>query len=234
MESQPVVDYIAEQLKAGHAAADIRAHLIARGWSEAVVDDAFARQPQAAKPKHAAAKKLRRGARPRVTKWSKRRRKQLAALAVVIILALVFYALFGHKAPKPVPNTVPPLTHQQQQTRDVNTLGGAVGQYVASNGHTLPTYVVPTPGGNSVVLCGTTCDSTTSQVSTLSAYKPAGVKIVPYAPGITAPDISTLYLVSGAKCAGTTVTDQKVTALSMVILYATQATSGLFQHCVSL
>jgi hypothetical protein len=46
MESQQIVDYIDEQLRAGHSEATLRTHLAAHGWSAAAIDGAFQRHGQ--------------------------------------------------------------------------------------------------------------------------------------------------------------------------------------------
>lgn len=158
-------------------------------------------------------------------------------MVIVLVLAGAAFAIFHHQTTQPTVPVVHTPTLAQRQSLDVVTLGGAIGQYVATNNKTLPAHVSPAPDGtNSVVLCGTTCDPATWQVSSLSAYKPAGVKMVPYSAGLTAPDVNTLYLVSGARCNAqrTALSTQDVKPLSMAIMYATQDAGTLDQHCVIL
>jgi hypothetical protein len=248
MDSQQIVDYIAEQLKAGHSEAVLREHMVGHGWSGTAVDDAFKRY-HAAHPKHEdsaktevklnahqhkAAKAPRRGARVGL-----KRSKVKGAVAIVVIVGLLAGGLFiFHKqTTKPSVPVVRQPTFQQRQSLDTITLGGAVGQYVDFNNKTLPAKVAPAPDGtNSVVLCGSVCDPATWQVASLSAYKPAGVKMLPYSAYLTVADTESLYLVSGARCdqQGVELSLKNVKPLSMSILYATKEASVLKQHCVIL
>lgn len=240
MESQQVVDYISSQLKAGHSEATLRAHLVQHGWSESSVEDAFKRYRTTQKSAPTQEKRRdatipRRGSREGLHRKSKL--KAVVGLVVVVVLATGIFTIFHRQTTKPTIPAVHTPTLSQRQSLDVVTLGGAVGQYVATNNKTLPAHVSSAPDGtNSVVLCGAICDPATWQVSSLSAYKPAGVKMVAYSAGLTAPDVNTLYLVSGARCnaQGTELSTQNVKALSMSIVYATQENGSLQQHCVIL
>lgn len=236
MNNPQLVDYIRQHMAAGHTETTIRQHLLKYGWQADHVDAAFTQYHRSkVRPKRAsisAVKSVTATRRPR------RRNKRMLRLAgvglVAMLVAVVFIVHKAHSA-KTVPEPTAParLTHQQEQTIDVITIGGAVGQYVAASNSTLPTRTAPGPSDNSVVLCGKTCDSTTWQVSALSAYKPANVKIVPYAPGLTT-SVDTLLLVAGAKCNHNDLTTDNITPLSMVALYATDTSAGPKQHCVSL
>jgi hypothetical protein len=250
MESQQIVDYIAGQLKAGHSEAALRSHMVEHGWSESAVQDAFRRfkasreKQDTSRPATAPHKEEkrqdtvttpRRGGREGLRRRSKARAVVVALF--VIALAVAGYVIFHHETTKPTIPVVHAPTLQQRQSLDVVTLGGAVGQYVATNNKTLPMHVSPAPdGSNSVVLCGTICDPSTWQVSSLSAYKPTGVKMVSYDPSIEVPDVTTMYLVVGARCnqQGNELSTKDVKALSMSILYASQDSGTLRQHCVIL
>jgi len=249
MDSHQVVNYIAGQLKAGHSETALRQHMINHGWSEGAVSDAFKKyhethhDPEPAKPepepkkekhKHTEFKIPRRGGK---LELKRSRARSLATVVVVLGLLGGGLYLFHKHVTQPAAPVVGKPTIQQRQSLDSITLGGAVGQYARLNNETLPEKVAPAPDGtNSVVLCGSTCDPATWQVSALYVYKPSGVSMVPYSPTLKATDASQLILVTGARCTpdGSELSLKDVRKLSMAILYATKDTTGFQQHCVIL
>lgn len=235
MANTEIVEYLRQQKAAGYSEATLREHLKKQGWSAAGIDTAFRDLKHAGrKPSRKKSQLLRRGGRQKQPNRKLRRLvKFIVIVAIVLVAAIIIDKVLTHK-PVPKPKATPPLTNQQRQTLDVNTLGGAVGQYVIENNQTLPERVSPAPDGSSVVLCGKTCDPNTWQVSALQAYKPSDVRLVHYATGLAVPEASTMYIVSGATCKKGTLTDQGIRPLSMAILYATQNDSTLQQHCVAL
>lgn len=243
MDNPQLVDYIRSQMAAGHTEATVREHLIKHGWSSDKVDSAFAhynRSHVISEPARSVAadavRPPRRGGRDAIRRHRTKLGKVLLLL-VVVALAVGSFLLFKHEKAKPTIPVVHEPTLQQKQSLDVVTIGGAVGQYVATNSKTLPTHVSPAPdGSDSVVLCGAVCDPSTWQVSSLSAYKPTGVRMVPYTLGLTVSDPNTLLLVSGARCneQGTELSTKDVKALSMSILYASEDGGSLKQRCVIL
>jgi hypothetical protein len=67
------------------------------------------------------------------------------------------------------------------------------------------------------------------------AYAPADVKLAVYTPGLTVPDIKTMYLVPQAKCASsTTLGAPNTAARAIVILYARDNDGTTEQRCVTL
>jgi len=244
MESQQLVDYIEEQLKAGHSEANLRPHLLAHGWSQTAVDDAFAQHRKrtesprqdathtlTAKP---AKPKKERKHHVKATKWTRTRYIKLgftvAALAVVVVAARGLMGLHRH-TPPPVARKA--LTYRQMQTEDITLLGGAVALY-AQNADSLPTTLAVLADG-SMLLCGASCDSTTPEVSPLMSYKPENIKFMSYAPGLMAPDKETLYLVPEAKCAGKTkLGGADTNPRAMVILYAQAQGDSTTPRCVTL
>lgn len=236
MENQETIDYIRKHLAGGHSEDTIRQHFLNYGWPQSKVDTVFAQYRQSETPKPAAKPQKVKGLtrRPQAPRWSQARRiKTIAAVLLIVILAGVVYRAV-HKAPASTATAPPQLTYRQKQTIDINIVGGAVGQYAAANS-VLPTRTSSGPDGSILVLCNDTCDPTTSQVASLSVYKPADVKVVAYAPGMIAPNAQSMYLVPGAKCAGSTgIGGPSSNLRSMVILYNVSSGANLTQRCVTL
>lgn len=239
MESQQIVDYIREQLAAGHTEVRLRQHLLASGWSQPAIEDAFERYHQAANPRTAKlslkerTKKLRRGGK--LAKRTKGKRIKWAVAGVVVVALLVVgHNWYGkHKELQPVSTVAKPLTYKQKQISDVNTVAGAVAQFSADNSG-LPSQLLVTSDG-SLTLCGVSCDTTAATIAPLSVYHASGVKIEPYSSGFTTTDKTTMYLIPGAKCAdahnlGSINTNPR----AMVIMYAQENGLGVTPRCVTL
>lgn len=168
---------------------------------------------------------------------ARNRKKRTPKLALIIVLLLavagVGYYFFTHKKPtaSPVTNS-PALTYSQKQSIDVNTVGGAIGQYTLANGVT-PTRL--SPNGSVLVMCNAVCDPNTSQISQLVVYQAKDVQIKPYVAGQLVSSVNDMYLVQGATCKDrTALGDPSSQPKSMVILYASQSSTGLSQHCIKL
>lgn len=166
------------------------------------------------------------------------RRRLLLALAIVVVLAaliVVAHAMLAPKAastPPPQP-AQPKLGFEAKQVVDVNLVAAAVGQYAAANG-ALPTHLSVGPDGG-LVLCGAACDPAMYTIGGFDVYQASSIKLMAYAPGLTAPDQHTMYLVPGAKCG----TDGQLGAVnptprSMAILYAGVVSGGTKPRCVVL
>jgi hypothetical protein len=168
---------------------------------------------------------------------ARNRKNRTPNLAIIIVLLLLLagagYYFFMHKKPAAAPVTSSPnLSYSQQQSVDVNTVGGAIGQYTQANGVT-PTHL--SANGNVLVMCNAACDPTTSQISQLAVYQAKNVQIKSYTPGQLVASVNDMYLVQGATCKSRAgIGDQSSNPKSMVILYATESSSGLSQHCVKL
>jgi len=236
MESQQVVDYINEQLRAGHTEANVRAHMQSNGWSPEQVDTAFQQRQRAEAPQEKRATptrklqsrlNLRKSTRPRWIKLG----IGLTAAAIAIV---VTHGILVSRKPAVVQAAAPrPLTIAQKQLNDVLAVAGSMSQYVAANDGVQPNRTVLAAGG--LQLCAAVCDPTASQVGPLSVYKPSGIHFAAYAPGLAAPDIQTMYLVPGAECKGKpAAVVQSADARSVVLLYAVTAKASLAQHCVQL
>lgn len=234
MESQQIVDYIADNLTAGHSEAGIRTQLQASGWSPAAIDGAFSHyrqlQNMVLQP---AAKHTRRRIRWPKFRIAPRVLKAGAGLTVLAVLAVGARALWPHP-PAPTVAHAAPLSYQQKQSNDVNIIAGAVGQYVAASGGVIPTSISTAADGN-LVLCGVTCDPTTSNISPLSVYHAAGVRFVAYDATLTAPDKQTMYLVLGGSCISVhELGPQSTNPHAVVLLYARATGTELSQRCVTL
>jgi hypothetical protein len=157
-------------------------------------------------------------------------------LVVVLVVVGVVAArkiISSETAQKAKPqNAQPQLSYSAKQAIDVNLVAGAVGQYAAAN-DALPENLAESNG--SLVLCGSTCTSSAYEVGGFNVYQPADIKLIPYAPNLTVPSQSTMYLVPGAKCAS----DGAIGAVnsaprSMVILFATVSGTSTAPRCVVL
>jgi preprotein translocase subunit Sss1 len=232
MENKQTVDYIQQHLAGGHSEDSIRKHFLAYGWSESKVDDAFAshRTSLVAAP---VAKASRPKRIPQWRRWSKARWIKTIGISVigVIALGLLVHILMASDNATP-PRALVKLNLQARQSNDINTIGGAISQYVSTNG-VLPTRTSTTPEG-SLVLCNTMCDPATSAISRLMNYKAVNVQYVPYRHDIIVPDDQTIYLVPGAKCKKNSgIGDPASSDRAIAIVYALSVGSTLSQRCVS-
>jgi hypothetical protein len=239
MESQQIVDYIRQQLAAGHTETRLRQHLLTNGWSQPAVEDAFQKYHKATDPKSskpslkARAKKLRRGG-----KLAKRTNGKWAKLGVagVVVMALLIggNVWYGrNKDLRPVNNIAKPLNYKQKQANDVNTVAGAVSQYSVDNGEIRSKLITTTDG--SLTLCGFSCDNAAATIAPLMVYLASGVKIVPYQSGFMTTDKDTMYLIPGAKCADVhTLGGVNTNPRAIVIMYAQVNGRGVTPRCVTL
>lgn len=164
---------------------------------------------------------------------TKRLPKIIAAVLVLALAGGAAYYFLWHKKPVTAPvASTPELTYSQQQSIDVNTVGGAIGQYTLANS-VLPTHL--SANASTLVMCNATCDPTTSQISQLVVYQARNVQIRSYVAGMLVSSKDDMLLVPGATCKDkTALGDPTSKRNSMVILYATDASTGLSQHCVKL
>jgi len=231
MENEQIVGYVREQLALGHTEAVLREHLLVHGWQEGMLDDIFLHihgasvsVPKASKRRH----------RHRASSQLRRRRRTLLVTGVVLIAAVLVWHFWPRHAPPSPAFVAQPISYQQKQNIDVNTVGGAVGQYALANG-TLPTHLAVGDANNQLVMCNNICDPATSQISTLQVYGAPGVAIRPYAADLSVPDDKSMYLVPGASCTSRMgIGRPNSNPRSMVILYADKTDKGLRQHCVTL
>lgn len=149
--------------------------------------------------------------------------------AVVIISA---YYFFPRKSTDNSVTASVPVTYDQKQSTDVNTVGGAIGQYTAANA-VLPIRL--SANGSTLVMCNSVCDPTTSQISQLTVYLASAVEIKPYVSGMLVASKDSMLLVPGGACRDKTALGGPANKRNaMVILYATDSSTGLSQHCVTL
>jgi hypothetical protein len=149
MDSKAVIDYIREQINAGHSEAAVRRHLAAHGWPAVSIHRAFEQYHRATMPKPAALKRVKRR-RPPIPRWTRGRVIKLAVgLAVVAGVSVGVYTHWPHQKAK-VP-AAPPQSYSQRQSSDVVTLGGAVANY--TNEHKkLPSYLSVTPDASTLYM----------------------------------------------------------------------------------
>ena len=232
---QKLVDYISEQLRAGFSEASLRQHLEAHGWAKPAIDSAFDRYNQRTMPKPAPIAGVKRKHRVRIPKWTRARFMKLGVAFAVLLIAgaATYLVMFAEKPPQRTVEAQP-LTYAQKQSLDVVTVGGTMATHVAGTDGDVPTFTSIASDGH-LLLCGTTCDPTVSEVGTLVVYKPSGVKFVPYTSGLTVPNKETMYLVPGGTCQGRdALGGQNVNPKAFVLLYARNEDSGLIQRCVTL
>lgn len=164
------------------------------------------------------------------------RRSPLSKILVVVVMLLVacgavYYFWPQTQTQTSVAKTIT-LTYSQNQSIDVNTVGGAIGQYTAAN-HALPIRL--SANGSTLVMCNSVCDPTTSQISQLVVYQAADVMIKSYTAGMMVPSKNDMLLVRAATCrSASTLGDETTKQNAMIILYATDSSTGLSQHCVTL
>jgi len=233
MESQRIVDYIAEQLRAGHSEETLRKHLVAHGWSPEAADLAFEQYARAHMPRPVQLAAPVRRHRVRIPRWTKARFVKLGIAGGVLVAAAAAAFVFW---PEKIPQIEGPkaLAYSQKQSIDVVLLAGAINDYTADHNGTTPTSLSLSSDG-SLVLCGVVCDPSVATVSTLTAYKPENVKFMPYASGLSAPNKDIMYIVPGGACANANeLGGQNTNPRAMVILYGRAEDSGLLQRCVTL
>jgi hypothetical protein len=243
MESQQIVDYIRQQLAAGHTEARLRQHLLESGWPQGAITDAFKKYqqtiPAAKAPKSAKsslkdrAKKLRRGGKLQKRTRGGARVKWAVALAVVAVVIAGAYNWRSRGDLQPVSTATPSIGYSQKQSSDINIVAGAVVQYSVDNGE-LPRKVVVTADGQ-LTLCSQSCDAGTAVIASLMVYDAYGVRIVPYEAGFTTNDKDAIYLIPGAKCADTyTLGSANTNPRAMVIMYAQVNGRGVTPRCITL
>jgi hypothetical protein len=243
MESQQIVDYIRQQLAAGHTEARLRQHLLGSGWTQPQVEAAFTQYRTATstgkttkKSKRASKISKPRRKRTRVSTWTWPRRLALVGGAVVVaVVSFGIYKLTGGGEPEPEKPAAPHYTYQQKQAIDVNTVGTVIGQYSVSTGE-VPLSATIGADGN-LILCGTVCDPALGEVVTLIQYKPTDVKFAAFKADLTAPDSHTMYIVPQATCKdkGKEI-DASTRPRAVVILYsqASSESGDLTHRCVVL
>lgn len=233
MENQETIEYIRKHVGGGHSEATIRQHFLAYGWSQAKVDGVFADYHRSIAPS-AVTKGRRHLPRPQLKKQAKRRLVRFSLAIVVLAVAAVLLPAWLTKKSAPVAVTPPQLTYQQKQTLDINTLAGAIGQYANAN-DALPLSLSVEPDDTTLVMCGKICDPATSQITQLSVYKADKVHIESYVAGLTVPDIQTVYLVPGGRCAkGGGLGNATAAPRAMVLLYAVSSGASFSQRCLTL
>jgi len=232
---QAIVAYISEQLAAGYSEAGLRQHLMAHGWSDTAISDAFDQYHQSVMPKPTPIAAVSRRYRPRIPKWTRARFLKLGVgFAALLLLASGAFLFWPHHQPQQAAARVS-LAYKQKQSRDIVLLAGVISRFVEENNDMVPTRIATTDTG-SLILCDAVCSSQTPDFSQLTSYKADNVHFIPYASGLTAPDKDTMYIVSGGTCASATeLGEQNVNPRAMVILYARLEDSGkLAQRCVTL
>lgn len=241
MESQQIVDYIRQQLAAGHTEMRLRQHLLVSGWTQPQIEAAFQQYHRATGAAAKPAKKSRmakmakpRRKRTRANSWTLGKSIKLGLAVAVVAVALVGLRTFmDERQPSAPPHVAPHYSAQQLQALDVNTVGSAVGEYSVTTGD-LPAGTTVGSDGH-LVLCGTSCDPSVGEVVSLVTYNPATVKMQHFAPNLTVPDANTMYIVPGATCEnkGASI-NASSKPKAAVILYAQPKETQLTQRCVIL
>jgi len=197
----------------------------------AAINDAFARYHKSMNYTRPVPKKRR----PRKVQKLQEIVLTVVGLAVLTAIAAGIVHLTNKPKLEAASNKPVQLNFSQKQQRDVNTIGGAIGQYTAANGGVLPTHLSIGVSEDSLVMCNAVCDPTTSQISALSTYKAENVKLMTYVADLAAPDEKTIYLVPGATCKDkTTLGPPSANVRSMVLLYAGVSGNTISQRCVKL
>jgi len=234
MEGQQIVDYIRQTLQAGHGEADIRSHLLASGWPEAAVDEAFTRYRQSVTP--VVRKDTHKQGPKRLRAVSLKSRWQKAAgLAVLACLvgAGIYLSRSHMKQPAVAAQTVHVLTDSEKRRSDVMAVAGGMGQFSAAYS-ALPIKTVAAASG-ALEFCGASCDPTNPDVVQLTFYNPANVRIVPFSIGLPAPGTENMVVVAAGKCNGSTLDGQAATKpRAAVLLYSELVKDVLTTHCVVL
>ncbi len=244
MESQQIVDYIRQNLQAGHPEANIKSHMLANGWTQGKVDAAFKQyhKQNAPAPKSKSKAKtnpIKRKLQQRPNLRKRARSRRLKAGVVLVVVVLAAAAIIGHRklANRKQPVAVVPAqvqTPAQKQSSDIINIAGAIDQYMIANNNVQPNMAVATPDGG-LRICANVCDPTVPEVSPLTVYNPVNVHFASYSPGLGVPDISVMYIVPGAECKGKPpIVAQSSNPRSMVILYAVESEPTMKQRCAQL
>jgi hypothetical protein len=124
-----------------------------------------------------------------------RRWTVLGGAGVIIIILIVLgvrLATPSHSATT-VPRSAPHPTRQ----RDINSIVAALGKYINAHPGQAPSSTKAE--AQKLLICGKKCGAHKTS-ATLSVYDPSHVKFHKYAKGLSVPDASTVYIVSGATC----------------------------------
>lgn len=243
MESQQIVDYIRQQLAAGHTEARLRQHLSESGWPQGAINDAFKAFEKyqqtipvakvAKAPLKARAQKLRRGGKLQRRSRGKRIKWGVAAAIVAAVVGGTYGWQTRSGDLQPVSTSAQSLNYSQKQSSDVNIVAGAIVQYSVANGE-LPSKLIVTADGV-LTLCALSCDTAVATVAPLMVYQVDDVRIQPYASDFITTDKDIMYLIPGAKCAdrhklGGVNTNPR----AMVIMYAQENGLGVTPRCITL
>ncbi|HSX43128.1 MAG TPA: hypothetical protein VLF59_03520 [Candidatus Saccharimonadales bacterium] len=240
MEGQQLVDYVRDQLAAGHSEGTLRKHLVVHGWPEHLVDQAFdnlhpaksAKKEKTPIPGVQTLGHLRR--RSKRQAWSLGTwLKSIMFLFVLVAAGVVGLRYYADHHKKLAAAKAPGYNFIQMQAVDVSNIGGAVALYAQANG-VLPTSLAVAADSN-LVVCGSVCDPVANEVAHLMVYKANNVKMTEYYEGVQASDNQTLYVVTHASCTGQgkTIAPGK-TDRSAAILYGRGEGVSITQRCVTL
>ena len=250
--AQQINDYLTQQIADGFLEGELRAHLLANGWTPADVDAAFKRyhaslarampvpQPPAApsQPVFAAAPGhgLQREPKKRGLTYI-----VIGAAAVVLIAAGIFayLALSPDKLDKLAEPALDRHTQNTNRELDANNIATAIAQYVTDHQGALPLATATSPAAKTLNLCGADCDDGDRVGVTLAYYAntPTAVTFRGYITDLKVPDTKTVYIVDSADCAPDRHTIGQSTAggqtVNAAVLFATDSGSGPEQHCIS-
>jgi hypothetical protein len=234
MESQQIVDYIRQTLEVGHAESDVRSHLLASGWPQAAVDDAFTRYRQS---ESRVARKDTHKQGPKRLKVVSLKRRWQKAVGLALIVGLVGFGvhLATHhvKTPVAAAQSTHIMTDSEKRRSDVLAVAGGMGQFSTTNG-VLPAKTVAA-GSGLLEFCGDTCDPANPDVVQLMLYSAANVRIVPFVAGLPAPGTSTMLVVTAGKCnSGALDATAATKPRSAVLLYSDMVKDSLTAHCITL
>lgn len=199
--------YIQQRRSAGVADAQIRQELAVNGWSDAMLDQAFAAaatgtpgilpDPVSMPARAAAPSQPRRGAKRLVVAVS------LLATMLVLAGAAVWLAprLTRHASKAADTLARPALKANQAATArraDILSLVGKLSDYMTANAGTMP-GAIRVKDAHTLLLCSTTCDSAPATEATFG-FDISGVELHPYAADLQVPNGQAIYVVPGAAC----------------------------------
>jgi hypothetical protein len=244
-----VIQYIQQRRSMGVPDAQIRQELLANGWMQPALDQAFAQlNPASTSPSLPPIG----GSQSPIAPHHGIGRKMIAIITVVILLvvgALVLSPRLLHKQPvtstkqtqqqskpaKTTPTDKPTQQSQQAATErrnGVNDLVSKLNDYLNNNNGTMPAKIV-IQDTHHMLLCDATCSTDAATKVTLG-IDVSGVELHQYRADLKVPNDQAIYVVPGAAC------NQKKTDLttassrSIAILYQAQTGSKTFtQECVA-
>lgn len=247
-QSQQIIDYIKQHLSQGFSEGGIRNHLLANGWTQQAVDQAFEQYYRGLSPSPSTPPPQPVAPQFQQPNLSLNKRKRpllewvIGAVVVVVLLLLTLFIHFANSPSTVNKLAAPALQSNADNTsrkNDVAMLTSALASYIDSHQGTFPQSTATDATPKTLDICGPNCSSPNKVTVQLGYYAntPSAVSFHSYSSNLEVPDLQTVYIVPNANCKsdnsgiGVSTIGQKY--LSIVVLYAIQSETTTKQQCLS-